>query len=192
MTRKILTGLRILLSFAFVLATIFVLCFLVFYLIRTIFSLQKEVSVAIIAAVTTILVSLFSVLLAQHYERKNKIERELRDKKIPIYEGLIDFWFKFSNAVKLADGKLPLKEISTDYNDIISKLIIWGSDDVVSKWSNFRRKLTEMGDNAVPAAILFEFEDFLTTVRKDIGHKNLGMKKGDILGLWVNDINKHL
>jgi len=32
----------------------------------------------------------------------------------------------------------------------------------------------------------------ILAIRRDLGHKNSGLKRGDILALFVNDIDKHL
>ena len=40
--------------------------------------------------------------------------------------------------------------------------------------------------------MLFAYEDLLYAVRRDLGHGNRGLKRGDILALFVNDIEEHL
>ena len=42
------------------------------------------------------------------------------------------------------------------------------------------------------ANILFLYENLLMEIRKDLGHKNQGFKRGTLLGLFVNDIDKYL
>jgi hypothetical protein len=39
---------------------------------------------------------------------------------------------------------------------------------------------------------MFIVEDVLLEMRKDLGHPNRGFNKGDILRLFVNDIDKYL
>lgn len=40
--------------------------------------------------------------------------------------------------------------------------------------------------------ILFEVEELLMAIRKDLGHSNKGISRGKILSLFVNDINEYL
>ncbi|HEY0772237.1 MAG TPA: hypothetical protein VGD31_18075, partial [Sphingobacteriaceae bacterium] len=61
-------------------------------------SLDKQVAAAIIAASTTIIVSVASLILAKHYENKRLIEKDIRDKKIIVYEKLMAYFFKFMGA----------------------------------------------------------------------------------------------
>jgi hypothetical protein len=39
--------------------------------------------------------------------------------------------------------------------------------------------------------VLFQVENLLIAIRKDLGHKNVGFKKGTILGLFINDIQDY-
>jgi hypothetical protein len=40
--------------------------------------------------------------------------------------------------------------------------------------------------------IMLVFEAFMGAVRKDLGHKDELLKKGDLLHIFVNDIDKYL
>ena len=39
---------------------------------------------------------------------------------------------------------------------------------------------------------MFAMEEVYRAIRKDLGHDDNRLKKGDILGLFVNDIDKYL
>ena len=40
--------------------------------------------------------------------------------------------------------------------------------------------------------MMFAFEDLLFAIRKDLGHSNAGLGRGDLLRGFVNDIDKYL
>jgi len=40
--------------------------------------------------------------------------------------------------------------------------------------------------------IMLVFEAFMSAIRKDLGHKDDLLKKGDLLKIFINDIDKHL
>ena len=46
--------------------------------------------------------------------------------------------------------------------------------------------------DAAPIEIMFQYEKILNAIRKDLGHKNQGFKRGTLLGMWVNDIDSHV
>lgn len=163
------------------------------YMWKVFVSPNKEVAVAIVAAVVTILISVFSVIAAKYYERRTSVELEIRGQKIPIYEEFINFIFKIWFQEKLTGKKLTEKEMIKFLNAFTQKLILWGSDEVLKKWSKFRVKLiNEKFAQAEPHELLFDIEEILLAIRIDTGHKNKNLSRGDILGLFINDLETHL
>lgn len=155
-----------------------------------ILGLQKEILAAIIAGSSTIIVSVVSITIGKYYERKLIIEEELRQKKIPMYVEFVGFWFKLIMVEKIG-RKITEKELIEYFNKFTQQLLIWGSDGVVKQWSELRG-LTINASDASNFNNMFEFEKLLYEIRKDIGHKNKGLNKGDLLGLFINDLDKYI
>lgn len=149
--------------------------------------LQKEVAAAFIAAAATVIVSVVSVTLGKYYERKRLIEQELRGKKIPMYEQFVDFIFKLMMSEKLTGKQMLEKEMLNFFNSFTQKLMVWGSDEVVRQWSSYRLLLAK---GEPPMDSMFELEKLLLAIRRDAGHKNNNIARGDLLGLFINDIDK--
>lgn len=166
-----------------------------FYLVKwlvLIFSgLQKEVAAAIIATVGTILVSVISVTVGKYFERKRSIEQELREKKIPMYNGFVEFLFKVLMADKIGK-QMSEKDMMMYFSKFTQELMVWGSDEVVSLWSNCRRHFVREDKVDTSFNNMFELEKLLLAIRKDTGHKNKGLNRGDLLGLFINDIHKYV
>ena len=57
---------------------------------------------------------------------------------------------------------------------------------------DFKRHAPDVQAKADPEEILFLTEKLLFAIRRDLGHKNKNLKKGDILSIFVNDIEKYL
>lgn len=161
--------------------------------LREIFvGLKKEVAAALIAGVATVLVSVLSVILTKYYERKRKIEQEIREKKIPMYVEFVEFWFRVLYSKNITGKKIEEKEMIEFFSDFTQKVMVWGSDEVLILWSRYRRAFVDIEDpKSVSPEKLFDFEDLLMAIRKDMGHKNKGVIKGDLLGLFINDIDKY-
>lgn len=160
------------------------------YFISILSSLQQEVSAAIIAGMVTIIVSILSITIGKYYERKMVIEKELREKKIPMYVEFIEFFFNMFLAEKREDGDISQEEMTSFFNKFTQKLMVWGSDEVVSQWSSYRRKIGKNPEDT--ATTMFEFEKLLLAIRKDTGHTNKNIKSGDLLGLFINDIDNYI
>lgn len=88
---------------------------------------------------------------------------------------------------------MPEKEMQEFFIEFTQKLMIWGSDEVVAQWSKYRRVLIKHSeDGQSDSNDMFELENLLLAIRKDTGHKNKNLKKGDLLGLFVNDIENYI
>lgn len=160
------------------------------YLIEILTSLQKEVAAAIVAAMATIIVSILSITIGKYYERKMIIEKELREEKIPMYEKFINFLFNLLLSNKVEGKEMTQDEMTAFFNEFTQKLIVWGSDNVVSQWSNYRRIITQYPTDT--KTNMLELEKLLLAIRKDTGHKNKNIYQGALLALFINDIDSYI
>jgi hypothetical protein len=165
------------------LLSLLVLGFLGFLLVKLweLFStVQKEVAAAIIAGLFAVTVNVVVKLL----ERKRAIEQEIRSKKIPVYEEFLAFMFKFMKAKKLGTPMSDEEQIAFFFG-FNEKMIIWGSSEVIRAWSRFRVSVGEKSHD-----MLFDMEQVLRAIRRDTGHGDETLKKGDLLMLFVNDLKQ--
>lgn len=184
---------QLLLGVVIIIALLVGVGFLVLGVWKVFKGLQKEVAAALIAASATILVSVLSVVGAKYYERKKAIEQEIREKKIPIYSEFVEFLFKLFLGEKASGQQMKEKDMEKFFMTFTQKIIVWGSDEVVSKYSRYRRLLINYNPNDDKTfGAMFELENLLLSIRKDIGHKSKKVNKGDLLGLFINDVDKHI
>jgi len=146
-------------------------------------TLDKQVAAAIIAASTTIIVSVASLIIAKYFENKRLIEKDIRDKKVVVYEKLMKYFFQMTGA-KDQSKVQPLDEF---YIEFAPSFITWGSDEVIKLWSDFRRVAAGSDSHATLAT----FEKLLLIIRKDVGHKNKGIDQDKILlSTFINNLEE--
>lgn len=155
----------------------------------TILNLNTDLAVAIIAGSVTVIVSIVSLIISKYYERRDKIQQEIRQKKIPVYEELIAFLTTMLFAEKMDETKPTEVEIIKFFANFTNKIIVWGSDEVLKAYQTMRFHSLQ-GKN--PLDVLFLYEKLLLEIRKDLGHKNKDLERGSMLSLFINDIDKHL
>jgi hypothetical protein len=158
-------------------------------------SIDSGVSAAIIAAAATIAVSLISIVLAKVYESRQAVEREIRENKIPVYEEFLNFMSRVLHGEKV--GKKPSDEEMVIFMiEFNQKMMVWGSDSVLSAWRDWRKTIVP-SDESIDGAwrlaeMMHSYENVIYAIRKDLGHKNEGLKKGDLLRLFINDYDEFL
>jgi hypothetical protein len=137
---------------------------------------------------TTVVVSVVSVTLGKYFERKMNIEQDQRKKKVELYEKFIDILFSILNTQRTKKASSE-KEVLQSLTEWTQKLIVWGSNDVIRQWNVIRLHLGETTET--PVGNLFELEKLLIAIRKDVGFSGT-YKKGELLSLFINDIDKYV
>ena len=102
-------------------------------------TLDPNVVTGIIAACSTVLVATLSVLLSKHLESRALVFKEHRDKKVPIYEKLIKFFYETMYQSKEAEP-VSEAEMVKFLKGFVEELTVWGSDDVLKAFVDFKRQ----------------------------------------------------
>lgn len=66
------------------------------------------------------------------------------------------------------------------------ELITYGSRGVIRAWNEFRKVSRLQTDNST--AVMLAFEGLLKAMRQDLGHTVITHQKGELLGIFVNDV----
>lgn len=154
-------------------------------------SLRSELATAIVAAGAAVLVSVVSVSIAKFLERRETIERETRLKKVPVYENLISFIFGVIQQGKPGIGKMTDEELIPKYSTLTENVIVWGSDRVLKQFGEFRVASLQVGQGQGTIRALATLEDLMLAIRSDLGYKNTKIDRGDLLRLFINDLDQH-
>ena len=185
------------LNFVIGLTLIAILCGVLYFVISSIWKALSDVDVklstALIAAGATIIVSVISVTIGKLLEHKSTQRATQAEKKIPTYEKIVQLIFQITFATKLGKEPPNEKELMQIFAEITQELVIWGSDDVMNAYYDFRMgsiEISEELDSMPHSKILFLVEDLLIAIRTDLGHKKV--QRGKILGLFINDIEQYL
>jgi uncharacterized protein YneF (UPF0154 family) len=155
-------------------------------------SINSPVAMAIIAGTTTLIVSVLTLVLGKIYAHREQVIQEHRKNKIPVYEEFIKFMTNLmsNEAMGLKPSEKELGEFMVSFTQ---RLMIWGSDSVLVNWVNLRRFIVTVGAiQSQPTQFMLLYEKVILSIRKDLGHKNSHIKEGDILVLFINDIDLYL
>lgn len=157
--------------------------------VRTFQDLDTQVAAAFIAAFASVAVTVASVFGGRLLERRAAREQALRPKKSEIYESFIKGWcdiFELGPPRERSEAEKERERLQF-FADLTPQLMAWGSDEVVVAWSRYRRNAAARASDSPET--MFEFEALMRTIRKDLGHRGKRVKKGDLLGLFVNDVD---
>lgn len=178
---------------------IIALCFFVYMLLKFIWNSIKDYPTITVAIITGFL-SIVTIVVQRVWEKKYKQEQDIRNQKMPTYQKMVKEFaiFFYNDPAKKTGNIMKDQEYEQEkLNRLIrfvaennGELITWASDEVLKEWSLFRKIATSNKDAGLE--LMFQVEKIFYAIRKDLGHKNKNLLKGDILRLWVNDIDNFL
>jgi len=188
MNPRIRQFLSVTLGFVLLAAAAYGLYVIVRESVRVFTSLDSDIAVAIIAAAATVFVSVLSIVLGKVYEARSLVQKEHREKKVPVYEDLMQFMFRILMSGKTGES-VSEKEMMDFMVNFNQRIMVWGSDEVLASWVAWRKGAVSGSE---PLRLMFRYEELILAIRRDLGHGNKKLSTGDILSLFVNDIDDHL
>ena len=167
------------------------------FLAQRYFGLDKETAGIIYSGSITVFGSILAIVIGRHNENKANIEKQLRDKKVEVYQQLVDQYLDFGTAQDASTSD----QVRTA-RTMTRLLITWGSDDALKNWIKYivalrgdhREENLEEHLRSLNPDILKNFLDpkaeAILTIRRELGHTNKDVSKDDILTIFVPYIQK--
>src|SRR5687768_3450011 len=173
-----------------------VLSAIVLLLVALSATFDSELLIAVMTVATTALVSVFSLLWQRSNEKRQIIEQQIREKKSPHYERLLEIAFSMLFAGKQVESEISSKTLSgkharnnpadgftdaiTQLQKLTPNLISWADETVLTSWITFRKVAKDHKDQ--PIEVILAFDDLMRQIRKDLGHID-NLKRGRLLGM---------
>jgi hypothetical protein len=164
------------------LVAIGIFCGLLLILVR-IFARLAALNPNVSAALITALAAGATVLYTQAANRRKDIAEAHRPAKAAVYRRFMDLASEILTAQNSRDGNPGFRgDLKKDFVEMTSELIIWGSPDVLRKFAAWR-----LAANVGGPAVLLATDDFMQAMRQDLGNSNRGLRRGDVLKLYLRD-----
>ena len=152
-------------------------------------SMDSVVIVAIITGGISIVTVLISSIVSKFIEYRQITKRYLYEKREEPYKDFISMVYKLQKSTRNNQEEYTQEQMINDISSFSESLTLWGSSRVIKKWIKFR-ELSQ--DKTIAMQNLFLLEEIVFEIRKDMGQKRKGLKQGDLLSFFVNDIKNYL
>jgi len=169
--------------------------FLFLWLVKFVYCNSEKFNANIVVALIAGTVTFMGYFVTRFLEKKKLIEQQIREQKLPAYEEFIEFLFIIFKKTK-NNKPISNKEIEEFYWSMNKKSILWLSDKTLKSYANWKAlsiKYADLKDKSPEDSItiMLALEQMLLDFRRDIGHKNSGIEKGEILSLFLTDLEKY-
>lgn len=152
-------------------------------------SLGEGLQTGIIAAVPIISVAVLGYFANKSLETKRSVEQAMRPKKLDLYDEFVKFIMQIFSNEKVI--KRPTDdEMMMFFVMKTPELMTFASNEVIEKWGKLRISLSD--EKTKDEQKMFIVEDLFRAIRTDLGHSKRGSHKGDILRLFINDVDAYL
>lgn len=149
-------------------------------------STDKVIVVAMITGTVSIIGVVISSIVAKVVDYRFNKKKYLYDKREEPYKQFIEMIYTImEDSKKEVADRMREEERIKMISDFSKGLTLWGTNRVVKKWLKYRKSTQ---NNAEPDTLL-QLEDIIYEIRKDVG-SGKRMKKGNILSIFVNDIEQ--
>lgn len=150
----------------------------------TLSNLDTAIIVALITGTVSILAGVFGSI-AKIWMKKAQYLREHREAP---YRRLIKLFYDFQMRLN-SDNPVSQTELQNTLNEFNQELTLWGSSKAIKMWGKWR---VSSGKGELDGfKVMFGMEKDIQQMRKDLGQSGR-LAKGDILRLFVNDVDKYL
>lgn len=157
---------------------------------------EKEVVTAVLAGAFALSAAIVGAGLSHYSAKAREVEEAHRLHKIEVYTEFTDLIVEGFSMVKEMDGltddeKLVhqaemMKKIQDGFLSFSKKLLLWGSPEVLQKYQEFR-SFGQAPENAGDPRVLLYGDDVFGAMRKDLGLTNEGLKRGDLMKLFISN-----
>lgn len=122
-------------------------------------------------------------IVQRRWEKRQELERLHREEMSPIYEQLVD---RLKDAEKMAAEA----QNAEFFKELTTKLLVHGSPPVIKAWVAWRQ--TGPQQSPEDLRLLVAYEQVLRTIRADLGHDDSSLALGDLLRVYINDVDEGL
>jgi len=169
------------------------LLYFLYKIIEIVFDNIDKVNPNIIVASIAGSVTIIGYFISRYIERKKVVELQIREQKLPIYEEFVAFLMKmlFDDSYRNLSEDEKSKKIMDFMLDFTPKSLLWFSDETllaIINWRNISQKISNGEDSTIA---LKSLENVFFAFRKDVGHANKKINKGDLLSLFITDIDTY-
>lgn len=142
----------------------------------------------VVAALTAGVLGLLGVLWNQRSLSRRQIDAAHHEHKAQVYTQFVED-VVIATLSKQADT--PRKKLSDrdframvrTYRDFTGKLMVWGSEDFMRAFAIF----LNAGRERKGAEVLLSLDDLLRAMRRDLGHRDGALIRGDVVKLILKD-----
>jgi uncharacterized membrane protein YfbV (UPF0208 family) len=144
---------------------------------------------AVVGAVATAVLGVAGVVWQQRQSEKARLREAHRDRMTPVYHELL----KRVGQQVGRESQEPTEEMAEFMRDLKSRQLLLGAPKEMilafNRWEREAKAAQQKKDNI---ALVFAWEELLRAIRRDLGHDDSGLPRGELLRVFMDDLDQFL
>lgn len=143
---------------------------------------------AVVGSVATAVVGLFGVLWQQRRSEEARLREAHRNRMTPVYDDLLKMFLD-----NLGSGGGIDAEAEDFMKDLKGRQLLLGaSTEMIRAFNDWQRSTVTAQADGNPMSAIFAWEDLLRAIRRDLGHNDADLQRGELLRVFITDIDDHV
>lgn len=143
---------------------------------------------AVVGSVATAVVGLFGVLWQQRRSEEARLREAHRNRMTPVYDDLLKMFLD-----NLGSGGGIDAEAEDFMKDLKGRQLLLGaSTEMIRAFNDWQRSTATAQADSNAMSAIFAWEDLLRAIRRDLGHNDADLQRGELLRVFITDIDDHV
>jgi hypothetical protein len=144
---------------------------------------------AVVGAVATAVLGVAGVVWQQRQSERARLREAHRDRVTPAYHELLKLVWQQTNPATQQKSA----EVEEFMRDLKARQLVLGAPkEMIEAFNRWERdaKAAQEADDSI--ALVFAWEELLRAMRRDLGHDDSGMARGELLRVFMTDLDEFL
>jgi hypothetical protein len=141
----------------------------------------------VVGAFVTALGAVVAVVYGRAWEKSRELEQSRRERIAPTYSRMVEAFYGSMGD----DATHTEADLIGAFQEWAHKALLWAPAPVIQAFNEWRAMLPD-GDELPGPEAGIGFERLLFAFREDLGNKRGDLKEGDLLRVFINDIDDYL
>jgi hypothetical protein len=151
-------------------------------------AVQAEPAVA--GSIGVAVIGALGVVWQQSRSEQARLRDANRDRMTPIYYELLGTIFQKIGAAEEEDASDP--ETEAFFKDLKARQLMLGaSSEMVIAFNAWQQTTAELHEQGDDVGAVMAWENLLRAIRKDLGHRDSNLPRGELLRLFITDYDEH-
>lgn len=146
---------------------------------------------AVVGSIGVAVIGVFGVVWQQHRSEQVRLREANRDRMTPIYYELLGTITRIVESGKAGEEVDP--QMETFFRDLKARQLMLGaSSEMVVAFNGWQRRTAEVQQEAdKDVSVAVAWEELLLAIRADLGHRDSGLPRGELLRLFISDYDDY-